>query len=535
MDTDDDLQKVMEKSKEEGTEELEEERQKETEELKGELKEETYEEIVVQIEEGIQEENQKEGKAEESKVEGQKVDFKLLKKYKKIVAGTVIFLSVLLLIYFGMTIYFTNHFYLGSKIDSIDVSGKTVVEVISIVRSQLQEYTLNLEEQDGKSERIKAAEVGLAFNPEDEIRNFKESQNPFGWVAAIFNSKKSQKTIELSYDEKLLKDRIDRLACLDPSHVIEPKNPGFLYSDKGYVIVNEVLGNKINKDVLFSQVTEAIHKGLLELDVEASGAYIRPKYTIQSKEVAKTKEFLNKYASAKITYTFGEGKESLDGSIINQWLTVDENLEVQLDENKVKENINELSKRYSTVGKTRSFRTSSGTTVAVGGGDYGWSIDTARETKDLISAIKEGQTITKEPAYRQKAFVLPYANNDIGNTYVEVDLSKQHVWFYKNGSLIVEGSVVSGNASAGHATPKGIYGLKYKQRNAILKGEDYAVPVSFWMPFNGGIGLHDANWRGAFGGSIYMSNGSHGCVNMPYYVAQAIFNSIDVNTPVVCY
>nr|WP_174275431.1 L,D-transpeptidase family protein [Desulfosporosinus orientis] len=520
----------MEKSIEEGTKE---ECKKVLEELKGELKEKTYEETKDKIEEGIQE-NQKEAKAKESKFEVLKIHFKPLFKHKKVVT-TVIFLGVLFLVYFGMTIYFMNHFYLGSKINNIDVSGKTVAAAISTLRSQLQDYTLNLKERDGKSERIKAAEVGLAFNLEDEIRYFKEGQNPFNWVAAIFNSKKSQKTIELSFDDKFLKDRIDRLTCFDSSHVVEPKNPSFLYTDKGYVIVNEVLGNKVNKDVLFSQVAKAIHMGLSELDLESSGAYIRPKYTCQSEEVAKNKELLNKYASAKITYTFGEGRASLDGSIINQWLTLDENYEVQLDENKVKEYINELSKTHSTVGKTRSFITSSGTTVAVGGGDYGWAIDTARETEDLILAVKRGQTITKEPTYSQKAFVLPNENNDIGNTYVEIDLSKQHVWFYKNGSLIVEGSVVSGNVSAGHSTPKGVYRLKYKQRNAILRGDDYAVPVSYWMPFNGGIGLHDANWRSAFGGNIYMINGSHGCINMPYNVAQAVFNNIDVYTPVVCY
>ena len=55
------------------------------------------------------------------------------------------------------------------------------------------------------------------------------------------------------------------------------------------------------------------------------------------------------------------------------------------------------------------------------------------------------------------------------------------------------------------------------------------------MPFNGGIGLHDATWRSQFGGNIYVSNGSHGCVNLPYKVAEIIFNNIDGNMPIVCY
>ena len=105
--------------------------------------------------------------------------------------------------------------------------------------------------------------------------------------------------------------------------------------------------------------------------------------------------------------------------------------------------------------------------------------------------------------------------DDIGNTYVEISLSGQHIWFYKDGKLIIDSDVVTGNVSAGHTTPPGVFRLNYKERNAVLKGEDYETPVSYWMPFNGGIGLHDATWRTEFGGDIYLTSGSHGCVNAP--------------------
>ena len=55
------------------------------------------------------------------------------------------------------------------------------------------------------------------------------------------------------------------------------------------------------------------------------------------------------------------------------------------------------------------------------------------------------------------------------------------------------------------------------------------------MPFNGGIGLHDANWRKTFGGTIYKTNGSHGCVNLPPAVAKTIYENISAGDPVLCY
>jgi len=148
--------------------------------------------------------------------------------------------------------------------------------------------------------------------------------------------------------------------------------------------------------------------------------------------------------------------------------------------------------------------------------------------------IMEGKSIAKEPAYYQTA--ASHDKDDIGNTYVEIDLVGQHMWFYKNGVLITQTDVVTGNDGSDKTrTPVGIYKIDYKDRNAILKGEDYAAPVEFWLPFNGGIGIHDASWRDKFGGAIYKTDGSHGCINTPYDVAKTIFDNIEAGTPVVCY
>lgn len=432
-----------------------------------------------------------------------------------------------------MGIYFINHFYFGSEINGINVSAKSVKNVNEKMASKLREYELNLKERGGKNEQIKADEVGLKYNSDGNFKNLKDRQKPLKWISALFNTKAFKMTEEVKYDEKLLKERVDRLSCINSSNIIEPKNPSFKYTVNGYVIVDEIKGNKVDKDILYKHVAEVILKSEAAVDLETINCYINPQYTSKSQKIIEIKDTLNKYVSSKITYTFGENKEVLDGSVINKWLAVNDKMEVNFDETKAKEYINVLSNSYSTIGKSRSFVTSAGKTIGIDGGDYGWSINVDKETQALIDTLKEGKTITKEPVYRQTA--LSRGNNDIGNTYVEIDLTKQHLWFYKNGSLIVQGDVVTGNVSAGHTTPPGIYKLKDKERNAVLRGADYAAPVDFWMPFNGGIGIHDASWRNVFGGDIYKTTGSHGCVNSPYYLAKAIFDNIEAGTPVVCY
>lgn len=454
-------------------------------------------------------------------------------KSNKITKGILISLCVLIVAYIGAAQYFRNHFYLGSKINGVSVSGQTVDETKTKMASALQRYTLTIKAKDGKIETINAQDINEKYSSDSDYQKLKNKQNPYSWITGIFSKKNSQMTNGISYDDNLLKEKIDKLSFVNGGNITEPKSASFKYTDKGYVIVNEVDGNKVNKDALYKVAKEAVLNQQSTIDLEKDNCYIKPKYTSASAKTSQTKELLNKYVASKVTYTFGNQNESIDGSAINKWLKVDNNLDVTFDENTERDYLNKVFSKYETKGKTRSFTTSSGNKVNVVGGDYGWLVDTNKEMQALNPIIKKGQTTTKQPTYKQTA--VSHDANDIGNTYVEIDLSKQHLWFYKNGSLVIQGDVVTGNVSLNDATPAGAYMLKYKEKNANLKGPDYVQPVSYWMPFNGGIGLHDATWRDKFGGSIYLTQGSHGCVNCPPPLAETIFNNITSGTAVILY
>lgn len=446
----------------------------------------------------------------------------------------IISIFILLVLYFGMSIYFSTHFYFGSIVNNINASGKTVEQLDKEMLSKYETYTLVLQERNGVKEQIKASDIDLEYNAKGKIQVLKDSQNSFMWIHALFKPKTSEIYGMVTYDEKLLKERFDNLSCFDSKKIIGPRNANFKYSLNGYVIVKEVMGNKINSKTLYANIVNAIVKGETVVNLETKNNYINPKYTSSSKEVINTKNLLHKYTTSKITYTFTGGQEVIDASIINKWITVNENLAIIFDENKMKSTLAIIDNNYDTYGKERDFVTSLGITLKIGGGSYGWLVDRRGEVADLITVIKKGQTIAKEPRYLQTA--VSHNINDIGNTYVEINLTKQHMWFYKNGNLVADGDVVTGNSSRNLATPAGIYAIQYKENNATLKGEDYSTPVDVFMPFNGNIGIHDASWRkGKFGGNIYLTNGSHGCVNSPPNLAKTIFKNIEDGTPVVCY
>lgn len=445
----------------------------------------------------------------------------------------IIALASLAAIYLILACFFCNHFYIGTKLNGISLSGKTVEAVNEEMINKVQNYKLKLEERDGKTEEISSDNLNLNFEGKAEVEKLKDKQPGLTWLFNIFSNKETYIDTLISYDDSELSKACDDLACFKEENIVEPKNASFEFSSDGYVVIDEVKGCKVDKVLLKDSVVRSIEDMNESLNLEDNNCYVVPKYAAGDEKVNKAKDELDKYSKAKINYTAGSKNLVLDGNTIQRWLTVNDEMEVTFDSSKVSEFLKTLSSKFNTIGINRKFRTTGGSEITVEGGDYGFKVDKEKEKESIINTIKTGDTVDREPIYSQKA--LTHYGNEIGNTYVEVSIGGQHLWFYKNGQLVTDGAVVTGNTSAGNGTPAGVYFLLYKETNAVLRGDNYATPVSYWMPFNGGIGMHDASWRSSFGGSIYSYNGSHGCVNCPYSLARTIYNNIDSGTPVICY
>ena len=442
-----------------------------------------------------------------------------IKLSKSNAIGSIIFLiASIVLIYLLVSIYFADHFFFNTVINGVNVSLKAHDEVEGIIRGYVKDYKLQLTERNGETEEIAGQDIGLQYNEKNSISNIYHIQNPFKWISSLFESQIYYVKDLFTYNKDYLENKINELNCLNKA-TIEPQNVSFEYSNGSYEAVEEIYGNKIIKERLNEAVKMSILKGKTKMDLNKNLCYENPKFTLSSDRTPETKNLLNKYVKAKITYIFGSENEILDGNIINK--------------KAVMEYVKGLSKKYDTVGTARNFKTSIGKIVEVKGGLFGWKINRAAETKALLENIKLGEVVEKEPIYAQMA--LSRDENEIGNTYVEINITRQYLWFYKDGKLIAQGAVVTGNPNKGYSTEPGTYMLNYKQKGTILIGPGYEAEVTYWMPFFGNIGIHDASWRYSFGGDIYKRNGTHGCVNVPLHLAKTIFENIEAGTPIICY
>ena len=454
-------------------------------------------------------------------------------KENKIFANIIIGSCILILVYLLISIYFISHFNFGTIINGVNISGKTISKANEKISNKIGSYKLELKERGGIIEEISGNDINLTYYSNNKVQMIKQGQNAFSWIGGIVSKKDYKVPGMILYDKELLKLKFSNLSCISGGNIVNPSNARFEYVDEGYITIEEVYGNKINEDILYKSIEESITFGEIVINLEEINVYENPKYVSSSKEVIDAKNILDKYNSSEIIYTFKEEKEIVDGRKINTWININENLEVRIDEKGVKNYIDKLARKYNTVGNTRDFKTAYGKEIQVYGGYYGWKINVPGEVDALIGNIKNGETITKEPLYLQTA--IDRGRDDIGDTYVEISIERQYLWFKKDGKIIAEGDIVTGDTNRGFKTNIGTYMLNYKQKGAVLEGENYSSKVKYWMPFNGNIGIHDASWRYSFGGNIYKENGTHGCVNVPEYLAKKIFENIEDGTPIICY
>lgn len=285
---------------------------------------------------------------------------------------------------------------------------------------------------------------------------------------------------------------------------------------------------------------EAVAAGERQLDLTAAGLY----YQVQVRADDPGLRALCRYHEPlprhdPLPIRLGEESEVLDGGTICSWLAVGTDGQVNADPAGVTGFVQALAAKYDTAGKERTFHTADGRDIPLTG-PYGWKLDQAAEVQALTEYLKSTDSQTREPVFAQTA--ASRTEPEWGATYVEIDLTNQHVYMTKDGAVVWDAPCVTGNVSKNYTTPPGIYSLTYKEEDRILRGPkkadgsyEYESHVDFWMPFNGGIGLHDANWRGSFGGTIYQTSGSHGCVNLPPDRAKILYGLVEKGMPVICY
>lgn len=479
--------------------------------------------------------------------------------------------------YLYMNLTYKNTFAYGMFINNCYVEGMTPEQVNEKLVGQIEPGKITVQCKMGNEIEIPFEKIGYTYSYLEQLRQIQKNDNPIAFAMRMYTSKgqfmENEIAPEGTFDEAKLRQVMQENDSLkDCSKITNPK-VCIENTKNGYVLIDETValldGEKAQK-----VISLAIKDGKETVDLEKSNCYISYEYTPQMLDTLSVWKKVDTLIHANITYVLDDLEETIEPSEISQWIMLndeeekskqsskkstkskekekqqesekqkeinpnipdfkwDEDGNLVLDKEKIAFYIEQLANKYDTVDKTRIFKATSGRAVKISNSNYGDKIDQKAEVNFLMEEIPKGKATDHIPSYSQRAFAA--GEDDIGDTYIEVDMSKQTLYYYRNGRLMIETPVVTGNTSLGRGTPEKVCYVYFKQRNRILRGEDYATPVSYWIAVNGHIGIHDANWRYKFGGNIYKTNGSHGCVNTPTKAVSKLYDLVELGTPVIIF
>jgi lipoprotein-anchoring transpeptidase ErfK/SrfK len=451
--------------------------------------------------------------------------------------------GALVVAYVGFAVFFIWHFGFNTTINNAACAFKTPAQVQQLIRAQVANYQLAIEARGGTAVVISGSSVNLKYTPDNQVEQLLQSQNPWLWPVRLFTRMAPSTTLgSVTYDASSLQSKVAALAIMQSANQTAPVDASLVFdsSTSKYVVQPEQLGTTLDAAATQAAVSQAFSNTTPTLDLSAAGCYVAPKVYSDDAQLNATLAQWNQYVPFSITYTFGDTSEVLDGNTTMGWLTTASDGSQQISDDAIKSWLKDFASRHDTVGAERTFTSMDGSQATVSGGTYGWQIDQSKEFDAIKSDIANHTGETRDPYYSSTA-ASNDPNDEWGDTYVEVSIKDQHMWYVKDGQVALESDVVTGLPTAKRATPTGVYSILEKLHPTVLKGDrqpdgtwGYQTPVTYWMRVTWtGIGLHDATWQPYFGGSRYKSGGSHGCINMPYAKAQELYGMLEVGTPVI--
>lgn len=443
--------------------------------------------------------------------------------------------------YIGLAVYYHNAFEYGTWINGVYCTGKSIEDVNEELVKDFTYEGVTIHDKDGNSYAISAKEIAYQFDFAKALEIYQKRQNSWMWIESLIHGDNTQLTPVVSYDTALFETYFEKLPFLiDGQEAEENRRIEIIKTNQGYELLNERT-SVLNIEEAKAAVIAAIEDSQTDVFLKEEGCYHDLDLTDKMKETIALWDKVDAFQQCKIVYQMGEEQIPVDASVVCDWIALDdsggflldEKGELQLKDGAVEEFVAELAAEYDTVGASRQFMTTRGEEITVEGGIYGNKLDQKAEIEYLTEAFLAKKEEVHEPVYTQKAWV--QGKNDIGTTYIEIDMGEQMMYYYVDGVVQIETPIVTGNTSRKMGTPSGVNYVYLKQTDRILRGANYASHVDFWMPVKGNIGIHDAAWRSNYGGTIYKTNGSHGCINTPRTAMEQLYSMAEVGTPVIMF
>ena len=422
------------------------------------------------------------------------------------VLGTCLLIAAF---YLGGLLYYGSHFLPKTYVNETDVSGMNVADANEKL-SALDPSVTVIEKTDDPSRPLEEKIFLRKMNTDIsyDTSSLLKSQNSVLWFTSLFARKDLNCSLfRGTYDPQKADGLCEGLFCMNEENITMPEDATVKIENGEAVIVEAKEGTWIDAETVNKKIKETIENcfsGEGENTVDLTPFYAVPKGS-KELQLSSLKEDLQKALDKTVHLIIDPSQEEdLEGTELAELLDVEENV-ITVDEEKLKSYVSALCSEYDVSSR-----------------EY---IDRTSLKNDLEEALvsAQDQTVNVNWIHEQ------------ARGLIEVVISEQMLYYYENDWLVMTSPIVSGNPDITEETIHGRFTVKRMSRDAQLMGRDYLEHVDYWIGFDetGRVyGFHDASWRDSFGGDIWLTDPSRGCVNMPTDKVAQLYDYVDIGTEV---
>ena len=387
-----------------------------------------------------------------------------------IVLGIII--GILATLYLIGVLVFTFIFGANTTINNYNASFRTVNKVSSVIEEQVQNYTLTIRTIDNKTYTVNGDRINISYIKDNKLKDLLDSQNPFEWPLRFFYTQNTRHHATVEFDKNTLNDLVNSFEFMDKSKMEAPRDAYPKLSASGYTVAPEYKGSTIDESKIYDIIANAVTNTVDEVSLETEDAYVEANIKSNNPDLKATIRNFNEITKINVTFMIGDKKKILNGTRILHWFTLNPDATLTLDTTKIDEYIQELATTYNSVGTLRTFKSVDGNQYQVEGGTFGYEIDQAKEKQVLLDTINSRQSATREVEFLSEGKVVARNGHpDWGNTYIELNLTKQHMYYIQDGNVVFEADVVTGSPTPARITPNGVFTILEKKSPATLVGE----------------------------------------------------------------
>ncbi len=445
-----------------------------------------------------------------------------MKKRIMIVLGAIVALYLVGLIVFSFFIVPTT------AIGNESVGFKQFDNIETIVNTNFETKQITINDDVVQDYKPRLVDLGANIDIDKLSSDVKSEQTAWKWPFELVAKSNYELSDYIKFDEDVMKTELKSAGILGTKGRTKSTAANLKLNEEtlNYEVVSSKQGNVVDGDKFIKNLEKAIGNNADSISTAKSYKTISDQEKTMEDNAAKLNERINRNVSMKIE------DEVIDvpKSIIASSLIVNDDGDIEVEGSDLYSYLYDQSLEYDS--------------SEVG---YGYhkvvesNVDPAYD-EIVAGLISDENTdiVGTAPVDEDEDTFKPTVDTD-EKTYIEISISNQVMWVFKGGELLVQTPVVTGSAADGWDTPTGDYTIISKETDKVLNGAsvgfDYQVPVNYWMRLtNSGIGIHDIDWLNADNAwnsrEVYVTQGSHGCINTPSEAMKLIYDSIPVGTPV---